>query len=271
VIAFRSVTLRYRPEGQAALTDVSLSLHAREVACVVGANGSGKSTLARLCDGLLLPSEGTVRVDGIDTADPARIMDVRALVAMVFQDPDDQIVGTVVEEDCAFGPENLGLPPVEIRSRVDAALAAVGLTGLERREPHLLSEGQKQRLAVAGALAMRPRYLVFDEPTAMLDPEGRRGVAAIIAGLARGEGHGVLVVSHDVVDVAHADRVIGLSAGKVVFDGSPIDLLGDGETMARVGLGLPKAGVLAAELRTLGLDVPVTAMDAEDVVNALWP
>jgi energy-coupling factor transport system ATP-binding protein len=190
---------------------------------------------------------------------------------MVFQDPDDQIVGTVVEEDCAFGPENLGLPSAEIRSRVDDALAAVGLTGFERREPHLLSEGQKQRLAVAGALAMHPRYLVFDEPAAMLDPEGRRSVAGIMSRLAREEGHGVLVVTHEAVDVAHADRVIGLAAGRVVFEGTAAELLGDAGAMAAVGLGLPSAGVLAADLRARGARVPVTSMDADSVADALWP
>jgi energy-coupling factor transport system ATP-binding protein len=271
VIAFESVTLRYRLEGPAALSEVSLRLREGELVAVVGANGSGKSTLARLCDGLLLPSEGRVTVDGIDTADEHRVNDVRALVGMVFQDPDDQIVGTVVEEDCAFGPENLGLPSAEIRARVDEALAAVGLTGLERREPHLLSEGQKQRLAVAGALAMRPRYLVFDEPAAMLDPVGRRAVAAIMVRLAHEEGHGVLVVSHDAADAALADRVVGLAAGRIVFDGAPAGLLGDDEAMAAVGLGLPRSGLLAADLRRRGVDVPLTAMDAESLVGALWP
>jgi len=190
---------------------------------------------------------------------------------MVFQDPEDQIVGTVVEEDCAFGPENLGLASAEIRARVDEALAAVGLTGFERREPHLLSEGQKQRLAVAGALAMRPRYLVFDEPTAMLDPQGRRAVLGIMARLARDEGHGVLFISHDAAGVAHADRVIGLEDGAIVFEGAPGELLGDSGMMRRLGLALPDAGLLAAGLRALGLAVPLTAVDAESVVAALWP
>jgi energy-coupling factor transport system ATP-binding protein len=271
VIAFDSVTLRYRPEGPAALTGVSLHLREGELVAVVGANGSGKSTLARLCDGLLLPTEGRVLVDGTDTADIDGVIGVRALVGMVFQDPDDQIVGTVVEEDCAFGPENLGLPSAEIRVRVDSALAAVGLTGLERREPHLLSEGQKQRLAIAGALAMRPRYLVFDEPSAMLDPVGRRAVAAIMGRLARDDGHGVLVVTHDAADVARADRVVGLAGGHVVFDGAPADLLRDDGMLALVGLRLPSAGVLAADLRTRGVPVPITSMDAESVAGALWP
>jgi energy-coupling factor transport system ATP-binding protein len=271
VILFESVTLRYRADAPPALDGASLHLDAGELVAVVGANGSGKSTLARLCDGLLLPTEGRVTVDGLDTADASTLMGVRQLVGMVFQDPDDQIVGTVVEEDCAFGPENLGLPSAEIRARVDAALAAVGLTGLERREPHLLSEGQKQRLAIAGALAMRPRYLVFDEPTAFLDPAGRRAIAEIASRLAHDGGHGVTIVTHDTAAVARADRVIGLVSGRVVFDGAPRDLLGDAGSMGRLGLALPSAGVLASGLRALGVPVPVTAADAESVVAALWP
>jgi energy-coupling factor transport system ATP-binding protein len=270
VISFESVDFRYHSGAPLALDGVSLTLDAGEFVAVVGANGSGKSTLARLCDGLLAPSAGRVLVDGLDTVDPGSLWTVRSLVGMVFQDPDDQIVGTVVEEDCAFGPENIGLPSAEIRRRVDAALHAVGLDGLERREPHLLSEGQKQRLAVAGALAMRPRYLVFDEPTAMLDPEGRRSVLEIADRLAHAEGHGVLIVSHDTAGVARADRVIGLAAGRIVFDGSPEGLLGDAVLLAGVGLALPPAARLASALRRRGLDVPVAAADAESVVDALW-
>ena len=270
VLEFVDVTFRYRSDTAPALDAVSLTLAPGEMLAVVGVNGSGKSTLARLCDGLLTPSSGRVLVDGLDTAHETTIWDVRALVGMVFQDPDDQIVGTVVEEDCAFGPENLGLPSDEIRVRVDSSLRAVGLEGLERREPHLLSEGQKQRLAVAGALAMRPRYLVFDEPTAMLDPLGRRAVLEITGRLAHSEGHGVLVVSHDISGVARADRVIGLAEGRVVFDGTPDALMDDASMLRRVGLSLPPAARLAAALRARGLDVSAAAADAESVVASLW-
>ncbi len=270
MIRFESVSFRYRADAPLALDDVCVTLEAGEVVAVVGANGSGKSTLARLCDGLLEPTSGRVLVDGIDTAAPESLWDVRSMVGMVFQDPDDQIVGTVVEEDCAFGPENIGVPSAEIRVRVDSSLAAVGLQGLERREPHLLSEGQKQRLAVAGALAMRPRYLVFDEPTAMLDPAGRRAVLEITERLARAEGHGVLVVSHDITGIARADRVIGLDSGRVVFDGGPDGLLGDAGMMALLGLALSPAARLAAALRERGLDVPLSAADAESLVASLW-
>jgi energy-coupling factor transport system ATP-binding protein len=270
VVVFESVSYRYRGDAPLALDGVSLRLEPGELVAVAGANGSGKSTLARLCDGLLTPSAGRVLVDGLDTADHRSMWDVRSRVGMVFQDPDDQIVGTVVEEDCAFGPENLGLPGPEIRRRVDDALLAVGLDGLQRREPHLLSEGQKQRLAIAGALAMRPRYLVFDEPTAMLDPAGRRSVLDITERLAHTEGHGVLVVSHDTAGVSRADRVIGLVAGRVIFDGPPEGLIGDPALLARVGLDLPPAARLAAALRIRGAAVPAIAADAESVVAALW-
>jgi energy-coupling factor transport system ATP-binding protein len=270
VIRFDSVSFRYRGDAPLALDGVCLALEAGELVAVVGANGSGKSTLARLCDGLLEPTSGSVTVDGLDSVDPASLWKVRSMVGMVFQDPDDQIVGTVVEEDCAFGPENLGLPSDEIRVRVDSSLRAVGLDGLERREPHLLSEGQKQRLAVAGALAMRTRYLVFDEPTAMLDPVGRRAVLEITERLAHAEGHGVLVVSHDIGGVARADRVIGLAGGRVVFDGAPEGLMDDASMLLRVGLSLPPAARLAAALRARGLDVPAAAADAESVVASLW-
>jgi len=270
MIRFENVTLRYRPDSRPALDDVSLSIEQGELLALVGSNGSGKSTLARLCDGLLVPTGGRVTVDGLDTVDEDTIWDVRSLVGMVFQDPDDQIVGTVVEEDCAFGPENLGLPPEQIVTRVAESLHTSGLSGLERREPHLLSEGQKQRLAIAGALAMRPRYLVFDEPTAMLDPAGRRDAVAAILRLAHDEGHGVVIISHDASDVARADRVIALDAGRIVFAGSPRELFSDDAMVRACGLSVGTAGRLAARLRELGSPVPVDAMDAEGVVEALW-
>lgn len=271
MLSFSDVSYAYSPTSAPALDGVTLALEPGQLLAVVGANGSGKSTLARLCDGLLTPTSGRVLVDGLDTADEALVWQVRVNVGMVFQDPDDQIVGAVVEEDCAFGPENLGVPADEIVSRVARALAAVGLSGLERREPHLLSEGQKQRLAIAGALAMQPRYLVFDEPTAMLDPEGRRTAVSIIESLAHEQGHGVLLVSHDAADVARADRAFALSAGRVVFDGRPRELLEDVVLLRECGLATGSMGELGARLRALGVPVPVTALEAESVVESLWP
>ncbi len=273
MIVFDEVAYAYpgTGEGGPALSDVSLSVERGTILAVVGANGSGKSTLARLMDGLLRPTAGVVTVDGTDTRDDARVWDLRALVGMVFQDPDDQIVGTVVEEDVAFGPENLGVDPVEMRERVTAALASVGLTGLERREPHLLSEGQKQRVAIAGALAMQPAYLVLDEPTAMLDPSGRRSVLDLIDTLAHQEGHGIVHVSHDAVGVARADNVIALDRGRVFYSGVPEGLLSDPGVLEHAGLSMPAIGRLGEALRRLGADVPTSAMDAESLVSALWP
>jgi energy-coupling factor transport system ATP-binding protein len=271
VIEFDHVSYVYPGAEAPALTDVCFRLKPGQILAVAGTNGSGKSTLARLVDGLLTPAAGTVTVDGLHTADEATVWDVRSRVGMVFQDPDDQIVGTVVEEDVAFGPENLGVPTGELRERVATALAAVGLTGFERREPHLLSEGQKQRVAIAGALAMAPAYLVLDEPTAMLDPAGRLSVLDLIDEMAHIAGHGVIHVSHDAAGIARADHALVLESGRVVFAGPPADLLGDTRVLARAGLDLSAIGRLGQELRRLGAPVPVTAMDAESVVAALWP
>jgi len=265
-----SYTYRSGHGSVTALRDVSLDVSPGEMVVVLGANGSGKSTLARLANGLLVPDDGAVRVDGLDTADEDATWEVRTRVGLVFQNPDNQIVGTVVEEDVAFGPENLGVERAEIRRRVDTSLATVGLTGFERREPHLLSGGQKQRLAIAGALAMRPTYLVMDEPTSMLDPEGRADVLAVTRRL-RSEGHGVLHITHDLSDVASADRVIVLARGAVVFAGSPESLLEDWTRLAGWGLAVPSVALLAQRLRELGLMVPLAALDAESVVEALWP
>jgi energy-coupling factor transport system ATP-binding protein len=269
MIELTDVTFRYPGAERPALAGVSLALAPGEQLAVVGANGSGKSTLALLCDGLLLPSSGRVTVDGADTREESRAFEVRSRVGLVLQDPDDQIVGTVVEEDAAFGPENLAVPRAEIRSRVDEALAAVGLTGLERREPHLLSEGQKQRLAIAGALAMRPAYLVLDEPTAMLDPRGRTDVLAILARLV-GEGTGVLHVSHRLTDVRDANRVIALYEGAVVYDGDVAGLVGDEALLARSGLALPPIGRLAAALAESGISLPAALPRPEELAEALW-
>lgn len=270
MIEFAGVTFAYPGSSAPALSGASFALAPGECVAVLGANGSGKSTLARLCDGLLLPGAGSVTVDGIDTADPAHVDDVRSAVAMVFQNPDNQIVGTTVEEDVAFGPENLGLPRDEIRLRVDEALEAVGLAGLEEREPHLLSGGQKQRLAIAGALAMRPRYVVLDEPTAMLDPEGRSAVLAAVEVLRRG-GCGVLHVTHDMTDAVSVDRVLVLARGEVAYLGRPEGVLGDADALARCGLEPSPLGRLAAALRERGCPVPALVPDAEAVVGALWP
>lgn len=270
VISFSDVSFSYRSAGMPlpAVRNVSLVIHPGETVAVLGANGSGKSTLARLVNGLLLPDSGAVTVDGFDTADGARTREIRELVAIVMQHPDDQIVGTAVEDDVAFGPENLGLSREQIRQRVDAALGAVGLLGLERREPHLLSGGQKQRLAIAGALAMQPRYLVLDEPTSMLDPEGRRDVAAIIEALGE-SGRGILLVTHDLAEAARADRAVVLDRGAIVFAGAIGELTARTELLDECGLEVPPFAVLAARLRELGQDTGVGIPDPEGLVDSL--
>ena len=271
VISFSDIRFSYRTSERTvdALAEVTLGLAEGEHVAVLGANGSGKSTLVRLVNGILLPDAGTVTVDGIDTRDEARARELRERVGVVFQHPDDQIVATSVEDDVAFGPENLALPRAEIRARVDDALAAVGLTGLERREPHLLSGGQKQRLAMAGALAMHPRYLVLDEPASMLDPVGRLEVLAIVERL-RAAGTGILHVTHDIADVMGADRAVVLDGGHVVFEGSVGELVGREQLLERCGLETPPIAQLASALRAIGARLGERVVDPESLVEALW-
>lgn len=236
--------------GRLAVDSVSLELSRGEVVAVVGANGSGKSTLARLGNGILLPNAGSVTVDGIDTREAHRARELRTRVGIVFQSPDDQIVSTSVEDDVAFGPENLGLPREVIRERVDRALATVGLQGLEGREPHLLSGGQKQRLALAGALAMEPRYLILDEPTAMIDPQGRDEVLRIVQEL-RERGHGILLVTHDLSEAHLADRIVVMVRGAIHFAGGVAEFY-ECVDLDAVGLEAPGLVSLAEELREAG-------------------
>lgn len=269
MIVFEAVSFAYPSADRPAISDLTLAISPGSILAVVGANGSGKSTLARLADGLLLPDSGRVLVDGIDTADEEQCWDVRSRVGLVLQNPDNQIVGTVVEEDVAFGPENLGVPRDELRVRVGDAIAAVGLAGLERREPHLLSEGQKQRLAIAGALALRPEYLVLDEPTAMLDPQGRADVLRVLEEL-KYAGRGVVHITHDPDEAVRADRVLGLNAGSVAYLGTPAGLVSDEKLLEALGLEAPPIQRMAEELRRSGYVLPEVGT-AEELVGALWP
>lgn len=263
------VTYRAATGPVAALSDVSLDVLPGERVVLLGANGSGKSTLARLSNGLMLPDNGIVTVDGVPTTDAEKTMGLRESVGMVFQHPDDQIVGTSVEDDVAFGPENLGLAREEIRRRVDDAIAMCGLVGLAQREPHLLSGGQKQRLAIAGALAMNPRYLVLDEPTSMLDSSGREAVADILReSVAR--GCGVLHITHDVAEAEGADRVLVLEQGRAVFEGSPRELVSQGARLADWGLEMPPIAVLAQALRGAGLGMDAAILGVDAMLEALW-
>ncbi|NTU71011.1 MAG: energy-coupling factor transporter ATPase [Coriobacteriia bacterium] len=271
MLRFDDIVFGYHgvPAGGRALDGVSLQVASGEQVAVVGANGSGKSTLARMANGILLPNAGTVTIDGMSTDEEERIRDIRQRVGMVSQHPDDQIVATSVEDDVAFGPENLGVARDQLRERVDAALAAVGLTGFEAREPHLLSGGQKQRLGIAGALAMQPAYLVLDEPTSMLDPEGRADVLRIVAELVAG-GRGILHITHDLADIASADRVVVLDAGRVAFSGPVAELFGRHDVLAACGLELPRVSILAARLSEGGASARASATTPESLVEALW-
>ncbi len=257
-------------ETPVVLDGVTLSIEAGSFVAVLGHNGSGKSTLAKHMNAILLPSGGTVYVDGIDTADENRLLDIRRAVGMVFQNPDNQIVANVVEEDVAFAPENLGVPPEEIRQRVDDALKAVNMYGYREHAPHLLSGGQKQRVAIAGVIAMRPRCIVLDEPTAMLDPTGRRDVLNTIKILNRERGVTVVLITHHMDEAAQAGRLIVMAKGKVVADGAPKAVFSQVEELQKVGLTVPQTTQLLWELRQEGCDVPLDALSDEECAQALY-
>ncbi|WP_297722474.1 energy-coupling factor transporter ATPase [Intestinimonas sp.] len=252
------------------LDGVDLNIRAGSFVAVLGHNGSGKSTLAKHMNAILLPTGGAVYVDGIDTADEDRLLDIRRTVGMVFQNPDNQIVANVVEEDVAFAPENLGVPPEEIRKRVDDALKAVGMYEFREHAPHLLSGGQKQRVAIAGVLAMAPRCIVLDEPTAMLDPVGRQEVLDTIKKLNRTAGVTVVLITHHMDEAAQADRLVVMSGGKVVADGTPKEVFSHVETLKSVGLTVPETVELCWTLRRDGLDLPLDALSDEECAQALY-
>ena len=252
------------------LDGVDLNICSGSFVAILGHNGSGKSTLAKHMNAILLPTGGTVYVDGINTADEERLLDIRRTVGMVFQNPDNQIVANVVEEDVAFAPENLGVPPVEIRKRVDDALKAVGMYEFREHAPHLLSGGQKQRVAIAGVLAMAPRCIVLDEPTAMLDPVGRQEVMNTIKKLNRTSGVTVVLITHHMDEAAQADRLVVMSKGQVVADGTPKEVFSHVEALKSVGLTVPETVELCWTLRRDGLDLPLDALSDEECAQALY-
>ena len=252
------------------LDGVDLNIRSGSFVAVLGHNGSGKSSVAKHMNAILLPTGGTVYVDGIDTADEDRLLDIRRTVGMVFQNPANQIVANVVEEDVAFAPENLGVPPEEIRQRVDDALKAVGMYEFREHAPHLLSGGQKQRVAIAGVLAMAPRCIVLDEPTAMLDPVGRREVMDTIKKLNRTAGVTVVLMTHHMDEAAQADRLVVMSKGKVVADGTPKEVFSHVEALKSVGLTVPETVELCWTLRRDGLDLPLDALSDDECAQALY-
>ena len=251
------------------LDGVSLSIEEGSFVAVLGHNGSGKSTLAKHFNSILLPTGGKVYVDGMDTADEELLLSIRRTVGMVFQNPDNQIVANVVEEDVAFAPENLGVPPEEIRRRVDDALKAVGMYEFREHAPHLLSGGQQQRIAIAGVIAMQPRCIVLDEPTAMLDPIGRADVLRTIKALNRQRGVTVVLITHHMDEAAQADRLVVMTKGRVIADGAPKEIFQDVEGLKAVGLTVPETTQLLWELRQEGLDVPLDALSDEECAQAL--
>ena len=252
-----------------ALDGVSIAIERGSFVVVLGHNGSGKSTLAKTFNAVLLPSGGAVYVDGMDTRNEALLLEIRRRIGMVFQNPDNQIVANVVEEDVAFAPENLGVPTAEIRQRVDDALEAVGMTDFTLHAPHLLSGGQKQRIAIAGVLAMLPECIVLDEATAMLDPVGRREVLNVIEGLHREKDVTVVLITHHMNEAENADRVIVMDHGKVAMDGTPKEVFARAEELKALGLTVPDTVALLRELKANGLDVPVDALTVEDCADAI--
>ena len=250
--------------------DMNLTIQEGSFVAILGTNGCGKSTLAKHFNSILLPSGGKVYVCGIDTSNEERIMTVRRNVGMVFQNPDNQIVANVVEEDVAFGPENLGVASPEIRNRVDRALKQVGMYEYREHAPHLLSGGQKQRIAIAGVIAMEPKCIVLDEPTAMLDPRGRREVMETIGRLNREKGITVVLITHHMDEAAQCQRVVVLHKGKVVTDGSPREVFSQVELLHDIGLAAPESVELCWELNKQGFDLPLDRLNPEECAQALY-
>jgi len=257
------------PTPQPALDGVDIHVARGEFVAVLGHNGSGKSTLAKQINALLTPTDGVVWVCGISTADTERVWDIRRSVGMVFQNPDNQLIATIVEDDVAFGPENLGVPSDEIRRRVDEALGMVGMTAYAANPPHFLSGGQKQRIAIAGILAMRPDVIVLDEPTAMLDPIGRREVMRVVKELNEQEGITIIFITHFMDEAAQADRVTVMEAGKVAMSGTPAEVFTQIEALKAIGLDVPHSTEIADRLRREGYDLPNNILTINELVEAV--
>ena len=256
-------------EASHAVRSVDLDIEAGQFAAVLGRNGSGKSTLAKHMNALLIPTEGVLWVDGMDTCQESELWKIRQKAGMVFQNPDNQIIGTVVEEDVGFGPENMGVPTEDIWKRVDDSLKAVGMTAWRYHSPNKLSGGQKQRVAIAGVMAMRPRCIVLDEPTAMLDPNGRKEVLKALRELNQKEQVTVILITHYMEEVVYADKVFVMDQGELVMQGSPREIFSRVEEMKKCGLDVPQVTMLAHELRKSGLKLPEDILTREELVDAL--
>ena len=269
VIVFDNVHYTYPGDEKESLHGVSLSIDKGSFVAVLGHNGSGKSTLAKHMNGILIPDSGRVLVDGLNTADEDHIIDVRRRVGMVFQNPDNQLVANVVEDDVAFAPENLGVEPQKIRKRVDASLRLVGMYEYRMHAPHLLSGGQKQRVAIAGVIAMEPDIIVLDEPTAMLDPQGRREVVDTVYSLCRAKGMTVVYITHHMDECIDADRLVIMSNGCIMADGRPEDIFANAELLRREGLEQPETARLLQDLRAAGLSLKDEPLAVEDCAELI--
>lgn len=269
MIEIQNVSYAYEDAAAKALNNVSLTINDGEFVAVVGHNGSGKSTLAKHLNALLLPTEGKVLVDGMDTADEADTLSIRQRVGMVFQNPDNQLVTTIVEEDVAFGPENIGVPGNEIRARVDRALAAMGMEKYAHSAPNMLSGGQKQRIAIAGMLAMQPKVLVLDEATAMLDPKGRRDIIDLVTKLHRENGITVVMITQYMEEAIGADRVAVMSGGEMILEGTPKEVFSQDELLHKHRLDVPVMQQLANRLNAHGANLPKSILSVEEMAQAI--
>lgn len=273
MIRFENVTYKYGTTGEEsqliAVNNINLTVKKGEYLVILGHNGSGKSTLAKMMNGLLLPTDGNVYVNGMNTKDEENIWKIREIAGMVFQNPDNQIVATIVEEDVAFGPENLGIPPEEIRRRVDKALEIVEMSEYKKHAPHLLSGGQKQRVAIAGILAMEPECIILDEPTAMLDPVGRLEVINTLKKLNREEKKTIVLITHYMDEAVEADRLLVMEKGKIIMEGTPKEIFCQVDKVKELGLDVPQVTELAYELKKEGFQVPCDILTVEELVNAL--
>ena len=267
-LVFKYVNAEEQTE-KVAINHVSMEVKKGEFLVMLGHNGSGKSTIAKHINALLTPSSGTVLVDGMDTKDQQNLWDIRSKAGMVFQNPDNQLVATIVEEDVAFGPENLGVDPKEIRERVDDSLKAVGMYEYRKHAPHLLSGGQKQRIAIAGILAMRPKCIVLDEPTAMLDPSGRNEVMKTIKEVNKKFGITIILITHYMDEAAQADRIIVMDKGEKVMEGVPREIFSQVQKIKSIGLDVPQVTELAYELQKEGVDISTEILNIDEMVNAL--
>ena len=269
IIEFKNVHYLYSDYEEETIKGIDLCIEKGSFTVVLGRNGSGKSTLAKLTNAILIPTEGEVLINGISTADESKLIDIRSEVGLVFQNPDNQIVANVVEEDVAFAPENLGVPSEEIRDSVTGSLKQVGMYELRKHAPHLLSGGQKQRIAIAGVLAMQPEIIVLDEPTAMLDPQGREDVVNAVTKLCREKGFTVLMITHHMEECIGADRLIVMSDGLIAADGTPASVFSDVEKMESLGLDVPETVRILYDLKKEGFDLPLTSLSTEECAETI--